>query len=82
MPRIPKEGSEEARKRLPMILERAHRGKPTLITRRGEPYAAVVPVTALKQQAGIRIQESRGSGKAFWSKNVTGWVNRIRDEWE
>jgi len=83
MLRIPKEGSEEARKRLPALLERAHRGKPTLITKRGEPYAAIVPVTALvQQQAGISIRELRGSGKGFWSENVPAWIDRIRDEWE
>lgn len=83
MSRIPREGSEEARKRLPALLERARRGKPTLITRRGEPYAAIVPVTALpRQQAGIGIRELRGSGKGFWSRKAPAWIDRIRNEWE
>ena len=82
MSRIPKEGSEEARKRLPALLERAHRGKPTLITKRGLPYAAIMPVTALaRQQAGISIRALRGSGKNLWGKNVAAWVDKIRDEW-
>lgn len=83
MSRIPKEGSEEARKRLPALLERAHRGKPTLITKRGQPYAAIVPVAALnRHQAGISIRELRGTGKDFWNKNVPAWIKRIRGEWE
>jgi prevent-host-death family protein len=82
MSRIPKEGSEAARKRLPALLERAHRGKPTLITKHGAPYAAIMPATALaRYQAGIGIQSLRGSGKKLWSKNVRAWVNKIRDEW-
>lgn len=83
MPRIPKEGSEEARKNLPAILERAHRGKATLITKRGKPYAAIMPIAALvRQQAGISIRELRGSGKKLWGKDVPAWVDKIRDEWE
>ncbi len=83
MTRIPKEGSEETRKRLPALLERAHRGKPTLITKRGEPYAAIVPISALNQpKAGIGIRDLRGTGKGFWSNNVPVWIKRIRDERE
>jgi prevent-host-death family protein len=83
MSRIPKEGSEEARKRLPTLLERANRGKPTLITKRGVPYAAIMPVNALvRQQAGISIQDLRGSGKGLWGKDVPAWIERIRNEWE
>lgn len=83
MPHIPKEGSEGARKRLPALLERAHHGNPTLITKRGKPYAAIVPVSALAQrQAGIDIRDLRGTGKAFWGKNPADWLKRIRNEWE
>jgi prevent-host-death family protein len=83
MSRIPKEGSEEARKRLPTLLERANRGKPTLITKRGIPYAAIMPVTALvRQQSGLSIRDLRGSGKGLWGKNVRAWIERIRNEWE
>ena len=55
---IRKEGSEEARKKLPSLLERAHRGQVTVITKRGVPYAAIVPITeAVKKTAGIRLPE-------------------------
>ena len=80
---IPKEDSEEARKHLPTLLERANRGKPTLITKRGIPYAAIMPVDALvRQQAGISIQDLRGSGRGLWVKKVRAWIERIRNEWE
>lgn len=83
MPPVRKEGSEEARKHLPALLERAYRGKPTLITKRGKPYAAIMPVAALaRQQAGISIQALRGSGKGLWSENAAAWVDKIRNEWE
>ncbi len=83
MSRIPREGSEGARKRLPQLLDLAHRGKATLITKRGVPYAAIMPVTALNRHlAGISIQTLRGSGKKLWGKNAAAWVDKVRDEWE
>jgi prevent-host-death family protein len=83
MSRVPKEDSEEARKRLPALLDRANRGQPTLITKRGVPYAAIMPVDALvRQPAGISILNLRGSGKGLWGKNVKAWTKRIRNEWE
>lgn len=83
MAKIHEEGSEEARRRLPALLERAHRGKPTVITKRGAPYAVIMPVTALaRQQAGISIRQLRGSGKSYWGKNAAQWIESIRGEWE
>ena len=83
MANIRKEGSEEARKKLPSLLDRAHRGQVTVITKRGVPYAAIVPVTdAVKRTAGIRIQELRGSGKGLWREDAAAWVNEMRGEWE
>ncbi len=80
---VRKEGSEEARKKLPSLLERAHRGQVTVITKRGVPYAAIVPVTeAVKKTAGIRIQDLRGSGKRLWGGDAAAWVNEIRGEWQ
>lgn len=80
---VRKEGSEEARKKLPSLLERAHRGHVTVITKRGVPYAAIVPVTeAMKKTAGIRIQDLRGSGKSLWREDAATWVNKIRGEWQ
>ncbi|MFZ2303520.1 MAG: type II toxin-antitoxin system prevent-host-death family antitoxin [Minisyncoccia bacterium] len=79
---IRKEGSEEARKKLPSLLERAHRGQVTVITKRGVPYAAIVPITeAVKKTAGIRLQNLRGSGKGLWREDAAAWVNEIRGEW-
>jgi prevent-host-death family protein len=80
---IRKEGSEEARKKLPSLLERAHRGQVTVITKRGVPYAAIVPITeAVKKTVGIRLQDLRGSGKGLWREDAVAWVNEIRGEWE
>jgi prevent-host-death family protein len=83
MANIRKEGSEEARKKLPNLLERAHRGLSTLITKCGIPYAAIVPVSeALKKNAGLGLQQLRGSGKGLWSADAGAWVHKIRGEWE
>lgn len=37
-------GAEEARKMFPSLVESASRGKTTIITKHGKPYAAIVPV--------------------------------------
>lgn len=64
------------------LLERAHRGHVTVITRYGKPYAAIAPVSAdVKEPTGMRIQDLRGSGKGLWQENATAWVHRTRDEW-
>jgi len=42
--------AEEARAKLPELLERAHRGLPTVITKRGQPYAALPPGDARARQ--------------------------------
>lgn len=83
MSSIRKEGSEAARKKLPSLLERAHRGLSTLITRRGVPYAAIVPASeALRKNAGLGLPQLRGSGKGLWGKDAAAWVREIRGEWE
>lgn len=83
MPRIPQEGSEEARRRLPALLKRAHEGGCTIITHRGEPYAAIGPLSVLERQGtGMDIRDLRGSGKDYWDADVAGWIDRFREEWD
>lgn len=38
-------GVEETRTKLPSLLEAANRGTVTVVTKRGVPYAAIVPVS-------------------------------------
>ena len=73
-------GAEEARKRLPEILARAHRGGTvTIVTRHGVPYAAIVPVSQVAREAP-RLTALRGSGHGCYGE-VAEYVARLRDEW-
>lgn len=83
MANIQTEGVEAARKHLPALLDRAHSGEVTIVTKRGIPYAAITPVgEAARQQAGADMLSLRGSGKKFWGKNVPELVNAMRSEWD
>jgi prevent-host-death family protein len=75
-------GVEEGRQRLPSLLDEAHAGTPVVITKRGKPYAAIVPLAALPQ-AGPRpsLVALRGTGTGLWGDEATAWVDRLRDEW-
>lgn len=76
-------GSEEARAKLPELLEQAHRGLPTVITKRGEPYAALVPVTDRRAtRRGSTFIALRGSGRNLWGPDVARALAELRDEWE
>jgi prevent-host-death family protein len=76
-------GSEEARAKLPELLEQAHRGVPTVITKRGEPYAALVPVTDRRaRRRGSAFIALRGSGRGLWGSEVARALADLRDEWE
>lgn len=74
-------GSEQARRRLPELLEKAHRGEPTLITKREKPYAALVPVSEVRKH-GLEFLALRGTGKDVWTLEPTEEIRRLRDEWE
>jgi prevent-host-death family protein len=76
-------GAEEARTRLPELLERAHHGKATVITKRGQPYAALVPISqaggALKRPLLLAL---KGTGAGLWTADAETSVAAMRDEWE
>jgi len=73
-------GVEEARKRLPELLSRANRdGAVTIVTKRGVPYAAIVPVSHVVRSAR-GLTTLRGSARGCYGE-VARYVNRMRDEW-
>jgi prevent-host-death family protein len=76
-------GAQEARTHLPELLERAHHGTVTLITRRGKPYAAVVPAKQARS-AGRRLSllSLRGTGAKLWGNDPARAVATMRDEWK
>jgi prevent-host-death family protein len=80
--KIVHKGSEEARNELPTLLEEAEGGRATIITRRGRPVAALVPLaqfrTSHRQQSLLTLE---GSGRGLWGKNSGGTLKKLRDEW-
>ena len=76
-------GAEEARATLPELLEQAHRGRVTVITKRGRPYAALVPAQRLESGARrLPLLSLRGSGAGLWGDDARSLVERMRNEWE
>lgn len=75
-------GAEEARTQLSHLLDAAERGDSTIITKRGRPVAAIVPVKDLKslgeQQSLLPLE---GSGKGLWGANSAAAARELRDEW-
>jgi prevent-host-death family protein len=76
-------GADEARSLLPELLERAHHGKASIITKRGKPYAELVPVgTAAAGRARLPVLSLAGSGRGLWGRDSRRAVKRLRDEWQ
>ena len=79
----PRKGAEEARNHLPELLDAAEQGQTTIITRRGKPVAALVPVARLdvaKRQ--LPLTPLRGTGRGLWGKNSMKTIRALKDEWE
>lgn len=74
-------GAEEARANLPALLERAHHGSPTVITKRGRPYAALVPVPVSKEKRSTFLTLA-GTGKGLWGRRPSERITAMREEWE
>jgi len=75
-------GAEEARTLLPELIERARRGERTVITKRGKPYAEVVPVgTPTNGKPKLAFLSLAGSGQGLWGNDSRKAVRRLRDEW-
>ncbi len=75
-------GAEAARKRLPELLDLAHKGEQTIVKKRGVPYAAIV---ALDQRVIIKkegLLALRSSGEGLWGEDSSGKIDHYRDEWE
>ena len=80
--KIVHKGSEEARNELPTLLQEAQSGRATIITRRGRPVAALVPIS--QYQKGHRQQSLltlEGTARGLWGRNSKGTLKKLRDEW-
>ena len=73
-------GVKEVRANLAAILRAANRdGMVTVVTRRGTPYAAVVPVSEAVPQ-GPKFRALRGSARGCFG-DAAKFVERLRNEW-
>ena len=75
-------GAEAARKRLPELLDRAHKGEQTIIKKRGIPYAAIV---ALDQRIVAKkegLLSLKSTGRGLWGQDSNKTIDQYRDEWE
>lgn len=78
-----RKGAEEARNRLPELLEAAENGKSTVITRHGRPVAALVPIAAYDGGAPEQapLLAAAGSGRGLWGRDSARTIRKLRDEW-
>jgi prevent-host-death family protein len=74
-------GAKEARAHLPELLERAHHGTRTVITRYGRPYAALVPAEEARVRRRVSVLALKGTGAGFWGKEPALTGAQLRDEW-
>ena len=76
-------GIEATRRRLPELVEAAHAGKPTLITRHGRPLAALVPAAMAQQRVRnpAALLALKGSGRGLWGSEPQRSIATLRDEW-
>lgn len=79
---IKRSGVEEARKNLPALLEQASRGHPSVVTKHGRVYAAIVPAHYLRHGRGPSILSLRGSGKGLWGRSAGRTIRGLRAEWD
>jgi prevent-host-death family protein len=77
-----RKGAEEARNRLPELLEAAEKGRSTVITRHGRPVAVLVPIADYGTAIGPQpLTPWQGSGRGLWGKDSVRTLRRLRDEW-
>jgi prevent-host-death family protein len=75
-------GAEEARNRLPELLDEAEKGRSTVITKHGRPVAALVPIAVYNSIAPQRpLAPLAGSGAGLWGPDSGGAIAELRDEW-
>lgn len=79
-------GLEQCRIKLPAMAALAHSGSPSIITRHGKPYAALVSVHALEKATASQRKTSllalAGTGQGLWGKSPSKTIADLRDEWD
>jgi len=75
-------GAHDARAHLPELLERAHHGSTTVITKRGRPYAALVPIGTADDAPRLSLTSMKGTGTGLWGTDSSATIDALRAEWE
>lgn len=75
-------GADDARARLPELLERAHHGSATVITKRGRPYAVLVPIGSVDDAPRLSLASMKGSGVGLWGTDSSATIDTLRSQWE
>jgi antitoxin (DNA-binding transcriptional repressor) of toxin-antitoxin stability system len=73
--------AEQARAKLPSILSSALNGESTVISRRGQAIAAVVPMSEFRKTKVASLMTLAGTGKGLWGKSSGKSIQALRDEW-
>jgi len=77
-----RKGAEEARNQLPDLLDAAENGHSTIITRRGRPVAALIPIAAYDATARQEpLGPVAGLGRGLWGRDSARTMRKLRDEW-
>jgi prevent-host-death family protein len=75
-------GLEQGRNTLPELASRAQAGEPSLLTKHGKPFAAIVsPDVLMRSRPRGRFLALRGSGKGLWGASPAQTLADVRDEW-
>ena len=79
-------GLEQCRIKLPAMAALAHAGSPSIITRHGKPYAALVSVQALEKVTARQRKTSllalAGTGSGLWGDSASQTIADLRNEWD
>lgn len=75
-------GIEQGRNTLPQLALRAFGGEPSVLTKHGKPYAAIVPLEMVRraQSGNAGFLALRGTGKGLWGAEPVQLIAEMRDE--
>ena len=74
-------GAEEARQKLPELIDRAERdGTVTIVSKRGVPRAAIVPISYVSATDAPKFTALRGSAEGCYG-DVSEYIDELRREW-
>jgi prevent-host-death family protein len=81
--RTRRKGAEEARKELPSLLAAAERGQATVITKRGRPVAALIPIKDYSEpEKQLSLLPLACTGRGLWGEDSAKTIRELKEEWE